>query len=74
MEIPHRELPEETLRRLIESFVLREGTDYGHSDYSLEDKVERVKRQLSTGAVVIVFDPETESVNILTRRELQQRW
>ena len=74
MEIPYRELPEETLRRLIESFVLREGTDYGHSDYSLEDKVERVKRQLSTGAVVIVFDPETESVNILTRRELQQRY
>ena len=73
MEIPYRELPEETLRRLIESFVLREGTDYGHSDHSLEDKVERVKRQLSTGAVVIVFDPETESVNILTRRELQQR-
>ena len=74
MEIPYRELPEETQRRLIESFVLREGTDYGHSDYSLEDKVERVKRQLSTGTVVIVFDPETESVNILTRRELQQRY
>ena len=74
MEIPYRELAEETLQRLIESFVLREGTDYGHSDYSLEDKVERVKRQLSTGAVVIVFDPETESVNILTRRELQQRY
>ena len=74
MEVPYRELPEETLQRLIESFVLREGTDYGHSDYSLEDKVEHVKRQLSTGAVVIVFDPETESVNILTRRELQQRY
>ena len=65
MEIPHRELSEEALRGVVESFVLREGTDYGQRDYSLDEKIAAVMRQLDRGEAVIVFDPETATVDIV---------
>ena len=65
MEIPHRELGEEALRGVVESFVLREGTDYGQRDHALEEKIAAVMRQLDRGEAVIVFDPETGSVDIV---------
>ena len=65
VEIPHRELSEEALRGVVESFVLREGTDYGQRDYSLEEKIAAVIRQIERGEATIVFDPETETVSIV---------
>ena len=65
MEIPHRELTDAALRGVVEAFVLREGTDYGQREYSLEDKIAAVMRQLDRGEAVIVFDPDTESVSIV---------
>ena len=64
VEIPHRELSATALRGVVEAFVLREGTDYGQRDYSLDEKIAAVMRQLERGEAVIVFDPETESVSI----------
>ncbi|STT24493.1 Uncharacterised protein family (UPF0270) [Klebsiella pneumoniae] len=46
MIIPWQDLDPETLDNLIESFVLREGTDYGEYERSLADKVADVKQQL----------------------------
>ena len=65
VEIPHQELSEEALRGVIESFVLREGTDYGPRDYSLEEKIAAVMRQLDRGEAAVVFDPDTETVSIV---------
>ena len=59
------ELSPEALRAVIESFVLREGTDYGQREFSLEEKVAQVRRQLERGEVRIVFEPQTRSVNIV---------
>jgi uncharacterized protein YheU (UPF0270 family) len=53
------------LRAVIESFVLREGTDYGEKEFSLDQKVARVKLQLERGEAQILFDPETDSVAIV---------
>jgi uncharacterized protein YheU (UPF0270 family) len=53
------------LRSVVESFVLREGTDYGERELSLEDKVARVVRQLERGEAQIIFDPKTDSVDIV---------
>ena len=64
MIIPHQEVPKETLRRLIEDFVSREGTDNGY-DQTLEDKVQQVHAQLTSGELVVVFDFSTDAVNIL---------
>ena len=43
--VPYTELSEEALRGVLESFVLREGTDYGEREFSLDQKVEHVTRQ-----------------------------
>jgi len=59
------DLAPETLRAVIESFVLREGTDYGERETSLEDKLAQVLRQLRRGEAHITFDPATESVNVV---------
>jgi len=63
--VPHTELTAELLRAVVESFVLREGTDYGERELSLDEKVARMMAQLKRGEASIVFDPETESVTIL---------
>ncbi len=66
--VPIGELSPEAQRRLVEAFVLREGTEYGERDVALEDKVADVMRQLDRGEAEIVFDPATESVDIVPTR------
>jgi uncharacterized protein len=68
VEVPYTELPADLLQAVIESFVLREGTDYGEKEFSLEDKVARVIAQLKKGDAKIVFDPESASVTIAVRQ------
>jgi len=70
VELSPADLSPEALRGLVEAFVMREGTDYGHADRSLEGKVEQVLRQLERGEARIVFDLESESASIVTAREL----
>lgn len=65
MIVPFQELDEDTLSNLIESIILREGTDYGMVEMSLSEKVALVKRQLIAGEAAIEFSEEHESVNII---------
>jgi uncharacterized protein len=65
VEVPYTELPADLLHAVVESFVLREGTDYGAREVSLEDKVARVIAQLKGGEAKIIFDPESDSVTIM---------
>jgi len=70
LEIPHKELNRDTLTALIESFVLREGTDYGENEVSLEKKVNDIFLQVRAGELVILFSPEDDSFNIVSKQEL----
>ena len=63
--VPHAELSAAALRGVIESFVLREGTDYGELHHSLDDKVAQVLRQLARGEAQVWFDPVSASVDIV---------
>ncbi len=72
IRVAYDDLEPDTLRAVIESFVLREGTDYGLHETSLEDKVAQVLIQLRRGEAHITFDPATESVNVVVRRALGQ--
>jgi uncharacterized protein len=65
--VPYTELAPDLLHAVVESFVLREGTDYGEKEISLEAKVARVLVQLKNGEAKILFDPESESVTIVAR-------
>ena len=67
MIIPHGSLRPELLRAIVEEYVTREGTDYGDVVYSLESKVQSVVRQLESGKASIVFDPTTETCDVVVR-------
>jgi uncharacterized protein YheU (UPF0270 family) len=71
MIIPHHELSPEALQGVIDEFVTREGTDYGHAEPNLEAKRAQVRRQLESGDVVIVFDVEDETCNLVRRHDLR---
>lgn len=66
--VPHTELSADALRGVIESFVLREGTEYGEKDFSLEQKVAHVMRQIERGEARIVFDLTSETVDVVVVR------
>lgn len=68
--VPASALSPEAIERLIEDFVTRDGTDYGLREFSLDEKVKSVKRQLERGEVVIAFDLEQESATLVLRSEL----
>jgi uncharacterized protein YheU (UPF0270 family) len=63
--VPHTELSPEALRGVVESYVLREGTDYGEHDVPFATKVAQVMRQLEHGEARIMFDPVTQGVAIV---------
>ena len=67
MEIPYKELATETLRAIIEDFVSKEGTDYGHEDFSFETKISQVMKSLEVGKAIVTFDAESETCSIATK-------
>ena len=64
VEVPYEALSAEALQGVIESFVLREGTDYGEREYTLEQTRTQVLAQLRRGEARILYDPESDSVTI----------
>lgn len=69
MIIPWQQLEPETLNNLLESFVLREGTDYGLQEMIFAEKTEQLRRQLQSGEAVLVWSELHESLNIMRRDE-----
>jgi len=65
--VPLAELSPEALTGVIQSFVLREGTDYGSHDVPFDTKVMQVRRQLERREAEIVYDQNTESIDIVVR-------
>jgi hypothetical protein len=63
--VPYTALDADTLRAVVESYVLREGTEYGERDYTLADKVAHVMRQLERGEARIIFEPISQSIDIV---------
>ncbi len=64
MIIPWQDIAPETLENLIREFILREGTDYGEIEISLDEKIEQVKALLVSGEAAIMYSELHESVDI----------
>lgn len=64
MLIPWQELEKETLDNILESFILREGTDYGDEELSLEQKKSNLLSKIQEGSAVIVWSELHESIDI----------
>ena len=61
----------DVLQNILEEYILREGTNYGEVEISLETKVSQLLKQIHKGDIVLVFDTESESVNLLTKHEFK---
>lgn len=69
VEIPWTALSREALQGVIDDFLLREGTDYGAVEVEYSKKVERIRKQLESGDIRILFDPESGSVTLMTEKD-----
>ena len=68
--VPHESLEPDTLRALVEEFVTRDGAIQGHRDATLDARVREVLAQLHKGTVKIVFDPQSESCTLVSKKDL----
>ena len=71
MIIPFEQLDKDTLYNLIESYVLREGTDYGEQEFSIESKVAQVNQQLKSGEAMVFVSELHEAVTIISKSEFK---
>lgn len=72
MKIDYQQLSAAALEGVLETFIQREGTDYGEYEISLELKRNQLLQQLRQKTAVLVFDEESESINIVTALEYQR--
>lgn len=68
IEVPFRQIDPETLQRMIQEFVTRDGADWGEAGCSLEEKVRQVLSQLKAGRIKVVFDLRSQTANIVPCR------
>jgi len=69
IEIPYQGLSAQALEGIVEEFASRDGTDYGETEYSLADKVIQVQEQLKSGHLTLLFDPISQSCQIVNSRD-----
>ena len=67
VEVPYQDINPETLRNMIEEFVSRDGSDWGDTGGSMEDKIKQVLRQFESGKIKVVFDLTSQSANIVSK-------
>ena len=61
IEVPYERIDPDTLVRMIEEFVTRDGSDWGDVGCTLEDKVDQVLQQLRSKKVIVVFDQTSQT-------------
>ena len=69
IEIPPDKLSKDALLGVIDEFITREGTDYGHEETSVVAKRAQVRDQLRSGEALLLFDPKSETINIILKRD-----
>jgi uncharacterized protein YheU (UPF0270 family) len=73
VEVPYDQLTPETLHKVIEDLVTRDGTDYGEHEKTLEQKAAALLKLLQRGEAKLVVDLATESIGLMTRDELARQ-
>ena len=73
MIIPLEQINEETLTAIIEEFILREGTDYGEAEVSLNQKCGEVQKQLESKDVLIIYSELSESVTLIHKHQFNEK-
>jgi uncharacterized protein YheU (UPF0270 family) len=68
IEVPYERINPDTLRKMIQEFVTRDGADWGDAGCTLEDKVDQVLQQLKSKKIKVVFDLRSQTANIVVCR------
>jgi len=71
MLIPYQQLDEITLNNLIEQYILREGTDYGEVEFSLQEKTQQILKQIQNQDIHIIYSELEESVTLISHHEFK---
>tara|TARA_B110000444_G_C18712698_1_gene534481 strand:+ start:523 stop:768 length:246 start_codon:yes stop_codon:yes gene_type:complete len=71
LEIPAKRLQTEVLQAVLEEFINREGTDYGETELSMDEKLQGLKELIDRGEVCIVFDPQLDSCTLMKRDDFE---
>lgn len=71
IEVPCTELAPDTLRRLAEEYVSRDGTDYGARERTLDEKVEALLAALRRGDARIFYETVSGTINIVDPRTIR---
>lgn len=65
MIVPWQQLSADALNGIIEEFIMREGTDYGELEVSLQTKKDQLVQQLQQNKIVLVYSELHETVNLM---------
>lgn len=68
IEVPYDQINPDTLRRMIQEFVTRDGADWDDAGCTLKDKVEQVLQQLRDRKVKVVVDLRSQTANLVVCR------
>jgi uncharacterized protein len=69
--VPPQRLQADVLQALLEEFATRDGTDYGERELNLNEKVDRLQRQLRTGDLHILYDVDCEQWDLVSRAQAE---
>lgn len=72
MIISYKDIAKETLLALVESFILRYGTDYGDDEISLTEKSDEILAQIYAEKILIVYSELHESCDLMTASQFQK--
>jgi hypothetical protein len=69
VEVPYERINPETLKKMVQEFVTRDGADWGDAGCTLAEKVDQVLEQLKSRKVRIVLDLRTQTANFIPSRQ-----
>lgn len=72
--IPYTSLEADTLNNVLRDIVSRDGTDYGDYDLTIEQKCQQALRALKSGEAVLIFDTESETIQLVAKSSLPGRY
>ena len=69
VRVPPERLQAETLQALLEEFASRDGTDYGETEFTLEQKVAQLRSQLEREELQLLYDAAGEHWDLVSAEQ-----
>ncbi len=73
VRIPLDRVEAALLASMLEEYASRDGTDYGVRELSLEEKVDRLRAQLCSGKLALVYDLDGDHWDLLNDEQLAEQ-